>query len=291
VGSEGAVEQTESSSAVPLSPESLPFTASPPHAKASKSEIIDLDAMISSEPAKQTSPVRQTVQSESVRGAQKQADPIDLDEFVSPSFQDSSALDSGRGKDEEEEEDEVYRNLAAAARRRANQNKSAVEANPVISILIEPRIPNTLPLMVQRLYQQNFKAVRLAWCKHNIERNLLDPSQESDVIFTWRGRKIFDVQSCKSLGLGLDVEGLPTLEDVNGIPQLFDKVAIQATTEKIESEERRNKLANKAAVTDEPASSPQQPVERQYRVILRSRDYADQKIIVKEVWCPRDVGF
>jgi hypothetical protein len=289
VGSEGAAEQTEFSSIVPLSPESLPLSASPSQAKMRKPETIDLDVMSTPEPEKQTSPLREPTQSENVHGAQKPVDVIDIDELVSPSAQqnDNGAVDSGRGKDEEDEEDEIYRNLAASARRRANQNKSAGEVNPVISILIEPRIPNTVPLMVKRLYLQNFKGVRLAWCQHNIERKLLDPSLESDVIFTWRGRKIFDLQTCKSLGLGLDEEGLPTLEDLNGIPQLFDKVAIQATTEKIESEERRNKLANKAAVTEEPASSPQQSVERQYRVILRSRDYADQKLIVKEVWWSR----
>lgn len=291
MSSEGVAEQTEPSSSLPLSPESLPLSASPPKPKASKREIIQLDDVSPPEPEKHISPevARQTTQLETLQRAQMQENVVELDSTAStcPHEGDGNASELGRGKEgeeEEEDDDECYRNLAASARQRANQNmSSAGEANPVINIFIEPRIPNTLPLMVKRLYLQNFKGVRLAWCQQNIERNLLDKSQESDVIFTWRGRKVFDLQSCKSLGLELDEEGLPTLEDSDGIPQRFDKVAIVATTEKIQSEERRNELAKKAIVMDEPKSSPQQPVENQYRVILRSKDYEDQKIIVKEV--------
>lgn len=68
-----------------------------------------------------------------------------------------------------------------------------------IQILITSKIEHTKPLIVQRKISQSLKDVRLAWCNHQN----LSPESQSAVYLTWKGKRLFDVTTCKSLGLGL----------------------------------------------------------------------------------------
>jgi hypothetical protein len=183
----------------------------------------------------------------------------------------------------DEDADDDYREMAAAARRRANGQRSAEAPNPILNILVTPAIEGMLPLVVKLRFLQPFKKVRQEWCKHNIESGRLDPSAEPDVILKWRERKVYDVQTCKSLGVTLDEDGQPMLMDKYGVPEVCDKVNMTATTKQAESEERQSRLVRVAPAPEEPASSPVRSAERAFRLILRSKDYPEQKFLIKEV--------
>jgi hypothetical protein len=67
--------------------------------------------------------------------------------------------------------------------------------DPVVRILITSKIENTQPLYVQRLLSQRLKDVRLVWC----ERQKFDRKLTASIILTWKGKRVFDSTTCKSL--------------------------------------------------------------------------------------------
>ncbi|KAJ5760073.1 hypothetical protein N7520_007229 [Penicillium odoratum] len=67
--------------------------------------------------------------------------------------------------------------------------------DPVVQILITSDIPNTKPLLVHRKMSQGLREVRLEWCK----RQGFTTGAESPVHLTWRGSRLFDVTTCRSL--------------------------------------------------------------------------------------------
>ncbi|KAF2665871.1 hypothetical protein BT63DRAFT_458232 [Microthyrium microscopicum] len=150
--------------------------------------------------------------------------------------------------------------------------------NPVMDIFIEPNIPNTKPLLVQRKYKQTLKEVRHAWARVNN----LTPTETSAMFLTWRGRRIFDVQSCKSMGIFLDHHGFPYMKSEDLGDQPIDKVAVVATTKAIvEAEKAAAELAKKqreegyGQLVDEPKV-------RDFKLILQSKNYDEQRIRIKE---------
>jgi hypothetical protein len=256
---------------VPLSPESVYFSPSSPSRNRSKAVI---DLVTTPEAKRQASPVRQA--EPSVPRAQIQADTIDLVDESPALPSDDPPLGSSQGGEEDEEAE--FQRMAAAARQRAQQGDNR---NPVIQVFVEPLMPDVMPVAVKIHYQQTFKEVRQSWCQTNIAAGKLPPSTEPDVIIKLNGRKIYDVQTCKSLGIGLDTEGRPTLQDAHGIPQPLEMVHIYATTRQLEDEEREKRL-READAPDAP-SSPAEAKEPEYKLVLRSRDYDEMKVTVKQV--------
>ncbi|PYH76154.1 hypothetical protein BO82DRAFT_216712 [Aspergillus uvarum CBS 121591] len=68
----------------------------------------------------------------------------------------------------------------------------------IVQILITSKISNTKPLIVRRKMHQPLKDVRLAWLK----RQDLPKGLESSIFLTWKGKRLFDVTTCRSLGMG-----------------------------------------------------------------------------------------
>lgn len=66
-----------------------------------------------------------------------------------------------------------------------------------VEILITSRLEHTTPLIVQRRMSQSLKDVRLAWCDHQHLPKEIRPT----VYLTWRGKRLFDVTTCRSLGI------------------------------------------------------------------------------------------
>jgi hypothetical protein len=199
----------------------------------------------------------------------------------------------------EDDPDEEFPELVAKARERARQQEkqqysshtqgvlsasemhvAPEEPDPIISILIEPRIANTAPLLVKRKYRQNFKEVRLAWCA----KNEIPEETRHTVFFTWRGRRIFDVASCRSIGIKLDLEGRPFMKrPEDGYTEVVDKIVLIATTLEIEEELKKQKELE-AKEKERAARSPSpERKEPQYKVVMRSKGHADQKLLVREV--------
>ena len=97
------------------------------------------------------------------------------------------------------QKDIPYHSSAAAIPRPA-QPSAPPREDPIVQILITSQIPNTKPLLVHRKMSQGLRDVRIEWCK----RQGITKEMQSSVHLTWRGRRLFDVTTCRSLGIKLE---------------------------------------------------------------------------------------
>ncbi|KAJ5722994.1 hypothetical protein N7488_001029 [Penicillium malachiteum] len=72
-----------------------------------------------------------------------------------------------------------------------------VVEDPAVQILITSDIPNVRPLIVHRKMSQGLQEVRLEWCR----RQGFTSETQSAIYLTWQGRRLFDVTTCRSLGI------------------------------------------------------------------------------------------
>ncbi|KAL8918508.1 MAG: hypothetical protein Q9208_007315 [Pyrenodesmia sp. 3 TL-2023] len=156
--------------------------------------------------------------------------------------------------------------------------------DPVVSILITSRIANTNPLIVNRKVSQRLKDVRVTWC----QRQGFSPEFTATVFMTWRGKRLFDVTTCRSLGIGVDFNGnivMKGQKDILGEEER--QIHMEAMTEEILEETKRQKRREAdgegqgevEAQEDQPAAPEQK--EPQVRIILKAKGYSDFKLIVK----------
>ncbi len=160
-------------------------------------------------------------------------------------------------------------------------------SDPIVEILITSRIPNTKPLIVSRKLTQRLKDVRVAWC----QRQGFSAEAATNVFLTWRGKRLFDVTTCRSLGIGVDTNGNVALKgerDVLG--EENRQIHMEAMTDEIMVEYKRGKHnhtgggldhTNEDHTEEEVVEQPKPP--EGTKIILRSKDYADFKLIVKPV--------
>ncbi|KAL8821569.1 MAG: hypothetical protein Q9223_000413 [Gallowayella weberi] len=155
--------------------------------------------------------------------------------------------------------------------------------DPVVSILISSAIPDTNPLIVNRRTSQPLEKVRLAWC----QRQDFSSDFTERVFLTLRGKRLFDVTTCKSLGIGVDAEGnivTKGRKDILGDEER--QIHMEATTEEI-LEERERAKRQEAQKEDEGETEVRetQPLvekkEAQVRIILKAKGFEDFKLIVK----------
>ncbi len=153
---------------------------------------------------------------------------------------------------------------------------------PVIEILITSQIANTKPLIVSRRLTQRLKDVRITWC----QRQGFDSEATAAIFLTWKGKRLFDVTTCRSLGIGVDASGKVALEgekDVLG--EENRQIHMEAMTDEILEayKKARSELGpGKVESKDEGITElPKQPVGT--KIILRSKDYEEFKLIVKPV--------
>lgn len=155
--------------------------------------------------------------------------------------------------------------------------------NPVISIFIQPQIPGTQPLLVTRKWNQRLKEVRTAWC----QRQDFVADFADTVILTWRGIRVFDVASCKSLGIELDMNGQPILSGRDGLDESGERIVLVATTPALIEEEKKAAAEAKRKREDEAngitTSTAALPEKKKIRIILNAKDYPQHKLIVMEV--------
>ncbi|KAL3441125.1 ubiquitin-2 like Rad60 SUMO-like-domain-containing protein [Aspergillus insuetus] len=79
----------------------------------------------------------------------------------------------------------------------SRSDRNSTLDNTVVQILITSKIANTRPLIIHRKMSQSLKGVRLAWCIHQNLPEELHPT----IILTWKGRRLFDVTTCRSLNI------------------------------------------------------------------------------------------
>ncbi|KAI4169128.1 MAG: hypothetical protein LQ343_005922 [Gyalolechia ehrenbergii] len=157
--------------------------------------------------------------------------------------------------------------------------------DPVVSILITSRITNTAPLIVNRKVSQRLKDVRITWC----QRQGFTTDTTASVFLTWRGKRLFDVTTCKSLGIGVDSNGnivMKGQKDILGEEER--QIHMEAMTADILEEyqtlkRREAERENHQGTEPHPEEPPAAEKEPQVRIILKAKGFTDFKLIVKPV--------
>lgn len=171
-------------------------------------------------------------------------------------------------------------------------NPPPAAPDPAVSILITSRIPNTNPLIVNRKVSQRLKDVRLTWC----HRQRFDPDTTEAVFLTWKGKRLFDVTTCRSLGIGVDSQGnIVTKGRRDILSDEEDQIHMEAMTEKIlEEDQRAKRQETENTERSEMEAHEQAPAiekkEPQVRIILKAKGFDDFKLIVKPVSCSINHG-
>lgn len=155
----------------------------------------------------------------------------------------------------------------------------------IVSILITSRIANTTPLIVNRRISQRLKDVRVTWC----DRQGFTAEATATVFLTWRGKRMFDVTTCKSLGIGVGADGTIVMKgerDLLGEEERQIHMEIMAE-EILEDYKKSKRRANGDEDTEESAKQEAQqaehPPEEQVRIILKAKGLDDFKLKVKAV--------
>lgn len=156
--------------------------------------------------------------------------------------------------------------------------------DPEVEILITSRLENAIPLIVRRRISQRLKDVRLTWC----DKNQFTPDMTESIFLTWRGKRLFDVTSCKSLGIAVDEAGRVVVRGQDDVLGDEDrKIHMEAMTETIyeEFQKAKRRATEPKDEEEEKEQVPvqQKPSEDQVRIILKAKGFADFKLIAKPV--------
>ena len=152
--------------------------------------------------------------------------------------------------------------------------------DPVLQIFITSDIPNTIPLIVSRRSLQRLKDVRLAW----LERQNLSADVKDTIFLTWRGKRVFDVTTCKSLGITVDAIGKTSLKE-SSWEQEQEKIHMEAMTAKMLEayKESKRKGGCQEDDTTQEVNVVGQDHEAQIRIILKAKGLDDFKLQVRPV--------
>ena len=165
------------------------------------------------------------------------------------------------------------------------------QPDPEVHILITSPLENTKPLIIKRNLSQRLKDVRVAWCQH--QQFTVDMTKT--VFLTWRGKRLFDVTSCKSLGIAVDAEGnVSTKGQIRLFGQEEQKIHMEAITEELLDERKLAKnrqTEEQGSIGEEETTALQKPQEPQIRIILKAKGFNDFKLIVKSVCSANFEGY
>ncbi|KAK4690952.1 hypothetical protein P7C71_g5943, partial [Lecanoromycetidae sp. Uapishka_2] len=149
--------------------------------------------------------------------------------------------------------------------------------DPVLSLLITSAIPNTDSLIVNRRLSQRLKEVKQAWA----QRQGFSPEFIDTIFLTWRGKRLFDVTSCKSLGLSVDSTGNIREKD-NIFSDMDGKIHLEVMT--ADSFEAHKKARNREVIGEEEKEEEATVVTKKepgIRIICKAKDFSDFKLVVK----------
>ena len=158
------------------------------------------------------------------------------------------------------------------------------QPDPILEILITSSIDNTIPLIVTRRLSQRLKDVRLAWAK----RQSFITDFTDTVFLTWRGKRVFDVTTCRSLGITVDAIGRVSTKG-GSWEEEEGQIHMEAMTAKIL--EAYKKAKRNDATGQEDVAAQEEPVavqdfETQVRIILKAKGLDDFKLQVRPVRHP-----
>lgn len=158
------------------------------------------------------------------------------------------------------------------------------QPDPTLQILITSSIDNTIPLIFSRKLSQRLKDVRLAWAKRqNFATEFTDT-----VFLTWRGKRVFDVTTCRSLGITVDAVG-----DVSIKGSLWKeeggKIHMEAMTANILEDHknaRHDEATGQEGVTVNKEVVAVEDDGTQVRIVLKAKGLNDFKLKVRPVCHP-----
>lgn len=158
---------------------------------------------------------------------------------------------------------------------------SRLEGIPTLIVKVQVNKKIT-PLVIDSWRAQTKK--RLRTCGSDIKDDVVDK-----MFFTWKGIKFADFYTLERLGITPDRRGnfYPLSDSTQEGFVGWDKVHFEAWTEELykkhEDDRERQRLIMLGELVDEPYDQVQagQEVEKKIRILLRSRDYAEQKYTVK----------
>ncbi|CAO2649127.1 Nn.00g100760.m01.CDS01 [Neocucurbitaria sp. VM-36] len=121
---------------------------------------------------------------------------------------------------------------------------------PVAQLFIKPEIPDANPLMVKVRIDSTIEKPRQAWCG----KQGFSADMTRDIIFTWKGTRIYDSTTIKRLGMQVDKNGNVS---VDGDSNIYDdvnlpKVVVQAWTEELFKQRQKEDAAVKETVVEDP---------------------------------------
>ena len=152
------------------------------------------------------------------------------------------------------------------------------QPDPILQILITSDIENTTPLIISRRLSQRLKDVRLMWAKRqNFATEFTDT-----VFLTWRGKRIFDVTTCRSLGITVDAMGRISIKRSLWEEEEEGQIHMEAMTTKI-NESKRNEATSQDNHAAQKQAMTTPDHEGQVRIVLKAKGLDDFKLQVRPV--------
>ncbi|PQE20836.1 small ubiquitin-related modifier sumo protein [Rutstroemia sp. NJR-2017a BBW] len=157
----------------------------------------------------------------------------------------------------------------------------AAPADPVVNIFITSRLQDSKPLMIKRKLSGRLREVRLAWCARQSVDGEPWPEDVKDSIFlSWKGKKLFDVTTCSSLGIKVGPEG-----DLHGTGEGFTDdggIHMEAWTQGLWDDcLALAEIEGEASEVEEVEEVETEPVRIKLTLKANVKDLKDYKIAVK----------
>ncbi|KAF2832238.1 hypothetical protein CC86DRAFT_280471 [Ophiobolus disseminans] len=178
---------------------------------------------------------------------------------------------------------------AASARIAANPTTGEPEKAPVIQLFVSPEIPDAKPLMVKVRIDSTLEKTRLAWCG----KQGYSPALTKDILFTWKGTRVYDSTTIKRLGIEIDAHGNVSVQGDNNIYDNVNlpKVYVEAWTPQLFKQFQEQEAAEAAAKRKAAEPSPEieardptpepAPKERKFRLTMKAKGKEDFKLYVR----------
>ncbi|KAK0119077.1 hypothetical protein ONS95_007940 [Cadophora gregata] len=150
------------------------------------------------------------------------------------------------------------------------------DLEPVIEILITSRIRGSKPVGVKRKLYGKLREVRWAWCdKQVFDGQKMSPEMKESIFLTWKGNKLYDFSNCSGCVEGGGKLSVDSLGDGKVHLEAWTEETFAAWKKGHEAKQRGERENSEDEPVPEPAS-----VQRT-RLIMKSREYTDYKLMVK----------
>ncbi|VDB90821.1 BgtA-21130 [Blumeria graminis f. sp. tritici] len=164
------------------------------------------------------------------------------------------------------------------------ENSATTDLNITVEILITSVIENTKPLRIKRKLCQRLKEARLIWCeKQPINVDAEGRSLRDIVFLTWRGKRLFDVTTCDSLGLCINFSGgsLTNEAAVHSSSNIHLEAWTEETLRAHESQIRTNRALIESCDENDERIKLQKQSSPKCKIIMKAKGMEPFKLAVR----------